>query len=499
MLYLILFLVGCTGTSSREQAGREKPNVLFIIVDDLKPNLGCFGDNLAVSPNIDRLAERGVIFENAHCAQAICGPSRASLLTGLRPDNNRTWFMDQNSDYKYFRMLNPGIITLPQLFKENGYTCVGVGKVFDVRNLTPEEDSISWSRKPAYFDAEGVAYALRTHLPDSGRFNPAYNRIRPATECADVEDEVYFDGMICKRAVEFLEEFSGTGESFFLAVGFRRPHLPFTAPEKYWNLYQRKNFSPASFQEHAANSPGFAYHNFVELRSYQDIPDSGDLDASKQLELIHAYYACMSFIDDKVGRLLDELDRTGLAKNTIVLLVGDHGWHLGDHGLWCKLTNYEQSTRTPLIISVPGMEKQGESTGSPVDLVAIYKTLSDLSGINIPQKKDGKSLVPILMNPETLVKSVAISQFPRGNVMGYAYRSQRYRYVVWVEKDTRKGGPNGRIVAQELYDYQFDPLEKTNLIDLPAYAEVAREFSKIADGTYRVDGILPELDIEPLK
>jgi iduronate 2-sulfatase len=496
---MTFFLVSCNSILPKKSTPGTRPNVLFIIVDDLKPLTGCYGDTLAVTPNIDRLAERGLMFENAHCAQAICGPSRASLLTGMRPDNTRTWFMDRDSDYKFFRLLNQGIITLPQLFKENGYTSIGIGKVFDVRNLTPEEDSISWSRKPAYFDAEGVAYALRTHLPDSGFFNPMYNRIRPSTECADVEDEVYYDGMICKRAVGFLEEFARTGEPFFLAVGFRRPHLPFTATEKYWNLYRRENFSPASFQEHATNSPDFAYHNYFELRSYQDIPDTGNIDRSKQLELIHAYYACASFIDDKVGRLLDELERTDLINNTVIVLVGDHGWHLGDHGLWCKLTNYEQSTRTPLIISVPGMDNPGESSDAPVDLVDIYMTLSDLAGINIPQRKDGKSLVPILSDPGGSVRSVAISQFPRGNVMGYAYRSKRYRYVVWVEKDTRNGGPNGQIVARELYDYVLDPEEKINFIDFPAYEEVTERFSKIADGTYGVDSIITELDIEPVK
>jgi len=475
----------CHNLLAKLSPENTRPNVLFIIVDDLKPLLGCYEDPLAKTPNIDRLAENGMVFQHAYCAQAICGPSRASILTGMRPDNIRTWFMNQNSEYKLFRELNPGIITLPQLFKENGYTSIGVGKVFDTRNLTPEEDSISWSRKPAYFDAEGVAYALRRQLPDSGRFNPRYNGFRPSMERAEVDDEVYFDGMIAKRAVEFLNEFAATGKPFFLAVGFRRPHLPFTAPAKYWNMYDRDTFRTAVFRERAEGSPRYAYHNFKELRSYKDIPDDGPLDDARQLELIHAYYACVSFIDAQVGKILNQLERTEMARNTIVVLMGDHGWHLGDHGLWCKLTNFEESTRVPLIIAAPSAGVHGAISTSLVELTDVYPTLADLAGIAIPQEKDGTSLVPVLDDPVAEIKPVAISQFPRGKVMGYSYRSKRYRYVVWVEKDAAAGGPNGKTLARELYDYVWDPLERKNLVNEPEYGKIVDRFSRVADGTYR--------------
>jgi iduronate 2-sulfatase len=498
LFFTALIATNSCFASVHESNDSAKYNVLFIVVDDLKPKLACYGDEFAKTPNIDLLANNSIIFTNAHCAQAICGPSRVSLLTGMRPDNTRTWFMNKNSEFTLFRELNPDIISLPQLFKESGYTSIGIGKVFDERNLTEIEDSISWSQPSEYFNAKGVAYALRNDKPDKGAFGPQYNKLRPSVESADVDDEVYFDGRICEGAVDFIEEFANSGEPFFLAVGFRRPHLPFTAPKKYWDLYNQTDFQPAVFQEHAEHSPDFAYHNFEELRSYKDIPDTGAISINKQIELIHAYYACVSYVDAQIGLLLKKLKEKNLDENTIIVLVGDNGWHLGDHGLWCKLTNYEQSTRVPLIISVPGINSSGQSTNTPVELVDVFPTLCDLNNIKGPIGLDGISLTPVFNDISKKVKNAAISQFPRGNRMGYTYRTDRYRYIIWIEKDFEEDSRDGKIVARELFDYLSDPLEKVNLVFRPEYKKINKLFEEFADGTYdKIEDTTLEFDIKP--
>ncbi len=473
------------------QVFSQQKNVLFIAVDDLKPLIGAYGDEMAVTPNFDRLADMGVTFTNSHCQQAVCGPSRASLLTGLRPDVTEVWDLKT-----MIRDRNPDILTLPQHFKNNGYTTVGMGKIYDPRSVDKGYDKISWSvpymmpdkqdpvfadaamgsyQSPEYkerFDAlikEGKAKGL-----EKGKLNKyVRDNFKPSVESADVSDEAYFDGQVAKTALEQMGVLAKAGDPFFLAVGFKKPHLPFVAPQKYWELYDRDKMPLAEFQKHASNTIEIPYHNNGELRSYTDIEGATSvndpLEVAKQKELIHGYYACVSYIDTQLGKVLDALESNGLKENTAIVLWGDHGWHLGDHGLWNKHTNFEQATRAPLIFVDPSGEK-GETNSSPVEFVDIFPTLCDLAGIDLPAQLQGTSLKPILKGKNKSVKEFAISQFGRGKNEGYALRNDRYRLVVWYKDGDTSN--DGNILFKELYDYKKDPLEKHNVIaDYPELAD----------------------------
>lgn len=460
-----------------------RPNVLFIAFDDLKPLLGCYGDTKVKTPNIDRLAESGMVFLNNQCQQAVCGPTRASLLTGLRPDTTQIWDLKTR-----MRDILPDVVTLPQYFKQNGYQTVGMGKIFDGRCCDGwgTQDVISWS-KPA---RNGTAPLYAEPGKSGSRLDPGTNRkglTRPATECADVPDTAYRDGQLSQMAVEELKLLAAQDEPFFLAVGFLKPHLPFTAPQRYWELYQRSDFALPEYQKPARNGPAIAYHNSEELRNgYTDIPTEGPIPEEKQLELLHGYYATVSFVDAQLGKVLDALDELGLADNTIVLLWGDHGFHLGDHNMYCKHSNFEQATRAPLIVRAPG-KLSGASTVSPTEFLDIFPTLCELAGLDIPAPLQGTSLLPLLDGSKKAVKEMARSQYPRSRggkpVMGYAYRSQRYRYVKWIQMNFRRGARTGPVVARELYDYQEDPDETVNVVDDKAYQKIVKWFEeRIDDG-----------------
>ena len=365
-----------------------KVNVLFIAVDDLKPILGCYGDEKVQSPNIDRLANNGTVFFNTHCQQAVCAPSRASLLTGLRPDKTKVWDLKT-----YIRDQNPNVLTLPQYYKQNGYETAAVGKIFDPRSVDAFHDSVSWT----------IPYSKIT----GGRWINASEKV--STESADVPDETVVDGKIAARGVELIEQLSSNEKPFFLAVGFKKPHLPFVAPKKYWDLYERDSISVHPFQEHAKYAPEFAFQPGWELRNnYVDIPKDDPIPEEKQKELIHGYYACVSFIDAQVGKLLTQLENLGIRENTIIVLWGDHGWHLGDHDMWAKHSNFEQATRSPMIFSAPGLTA-GESSNSPSEFIDIFPTLCELTGLEVPSNLDGTSLIPVLQDPETLIKPYAVS------------------------------------------------------------------------------------------
>ena len=475
----------------------EKPmNVLFIAVDDLKPMLGCYGDEQVLSPNIDRLASRGTVFLNAQCQQAVCAPSRASLLTGLRPDTTKVWDLKTR-----FRAAVPDVVTLPQYFKQQGYESVGTGKIYDPRSADGRNkmDVVSWSRpyihpeNPAdetygYRDPAFIKIIEEAKSKIKGKKRLGYENFlkvvgkRP-TDNADVPDEAYYDGAMAVEGVELINELSQGDKPFFLAIGFKKPHLPFNAPKKYWDLYDRKQFDLAAFGDMPEGAPEFHYQPGWELRNYA-VPKKGTLPEDLQRELIHGYHACVSYIDAQVGLLLEGLDKAGVTDNTVIVLWGDHGWHLGDHGIWCKHTNYEQAARSPLIfVSPKAGQKNGKST-SPVEFVDIYPTLCDLAGLPTPNGLQGVSLRPVMEDPSVEVKPVAVSQYPRhvkgGQVMGYSYRDQRYRYIEWMDMDYRAGDISGPIVARELYDYETDPLEKRNLFDDPAYATTVARMENLA-------------------
>jgi arylsulfatase A-like enzyme len=461
----------------------QKPNILFIAVDDLKPNLGCFGNSVAITPNIDEIAKKGMVFTKAYCQQAVCAPSRASLLTGRYPDQTQVW--DLNT---LIRDKNPDILTLPQYFKENGYNSYGVGKIFDYRSVE-SNDAVSWNRygnpyqnslynqstgKPSYFyaapSAKDTIALLENEAIRLGVDKKTYveERYWPSIENANVPYDAYVDGAISKEGINLLNQLYATGNPFFLAVGFMRPHLPFNAPKEFWDLYRREDFKLADFPTRAINSPSIAYHNSEELRSYTDIPKQGQFNVEKQLELIHGYYASVSYIDFLVGKLIQRLEDLDLAKNTIIVLWGDHGWHFGDHNLWCKHSNFEEATRSPLILSYPGQPNAGQVYSYPTEFTDIATTLAELAGLKVPLDFEGESLIQAVENPEIPIREGALSQYPRNQYMGYTLRTNRYRYTKWVGKD------DGAHFAAELYDYETDPLETTNMLGHEEYADIQK-------------------------
>lgn len=480
---------------------QAKHNILFIAVDDLKPLLGCYGNPEIKTPNIDRLAARGTVFFNNHCQQAVCGPTRASLMTGMYPDHTGVWDLKTR-----MREVHPDILTLPQYLIQHGYETTSLGKTFDNRCVDSNGDKPSWSiprdtEKIEIADVKGMVRGYRSEatkaaialgeaalagktFADEVEKKKALKgvagaRVAPATECVDAPDDAFFDGALADAGCRQLGKLAASKRPFFLSVGFLKPHLPFVAPKKYWDLYDRSRISVHPFQSHAKNSPEIAYHSFGELRGYSDIPDLGEVSPDQQKELIHGYMACVSYVDAQIGRLLDKIGELGIADNTIICLWGDHGWHLGDHGLWCKHSTFENATRAPLIVSAPG-KSGGQRTDSISGFIDVFPTLCELAGVPVPRHLDGTSLVPLMENPGNSVREDILSQYPRTiddkPVMGYALRSGRYRYVKWLQLDYRKGERSGLLVATELYDYEKDPLEKVSEAGNEKYKEVVLHF-----------------------
>ena len=444
-------------------AAEQRPNVLFIAVDDLRTSLGCYGDKLVKSPNIDRFAATARRFEHAYTQQAVCGPSRTSLLTGRLPDNTRVWH-----NRNLFRDTCPDLVTLPQLFKNHGYQALAMGKIFsgDERELDP----VSWS-EPEILKRPGWRnYALRE---DTGKGKGA------AYEAAEVPDDGYSDGKLATLAVGTLEKLKEKNEPFFLAVGFFKPHLPFNAPKKYWDLYDPAVFALPE-QARVKGAPEIAYHTHRELGGYKDVPEDERVSAAQARTLRHGYYACVSYVDAQVGRLLDALRQLGLEQNTIVVLWGDHGWSLGEKDRWCKATNFERDTRVPLMVRVPGMAKPGVPTEALIETVDIYPTLASLTDLTAPADLDGRSFVPVLQDPAARGRDVAFSQFNRPwkpdsfASMGYTLRTATQRYTRWVEWPSRK------TITEEFYDYTSAAsatrdgailIEQENVVADPVHAD----------------------------
>ena len=518
IIFLIISLLFFSVNLVAQQ--KNKPNILFIAIDDLKPILGCYGNTMVKTPNIDRLAKMGTVFMSNYVQQAVCGPTRASLMTGKRPDYTKVWDLKTR-----MRDINANILSLPQHLITQGYTTQGIGKVYDQRCVDKELDKPSWSvpyykTNNKYFGSFGEPAEGRYQLPetkalaekyikealDNGKTKAEANdyvqtKIKPSVESADVPDYAYTDGANTLQAKDMLIQLSKSNQPFFFAVGLAKPHLPFVAPKKYWDLYKREDMPLAKFQEQNKNPVSVAYHNAGEMRGYTDIPPLTSftdqkpygitLPVDKQKELIHGYYAAISYTDANVGKLLDALDSLGLTKNTIIVLWGDHGWHLGDHNLWCKHTNFEEATRAPLIIAAPGFKPS--KTSSQTEHIDIFPTLCDLAGVNIPAILDGKSLVPLMKNPAASVKEYSVSQYPRSNAtaenerlgyadanaMGYSIRTKQYRYTMWMSNGFRSSRPfdSKLIIGTELYDYKKDPLETVNVANEKKYAAVSKQMN----------------------
>ncbi len=501
ILIVSVSIFSSNGKRIKKTSPETPPNILFIAVDDLKPNLGCYGDSQAITPHIDQIASEGITFMKNYCQQAVCAPSRASLLTGRYPDQIRVWDLQT-----LIREKNPGIITLPQYFKSHGYLTAATGKIFDPRSTEGSwggpHDAPSWSVKyippgalntyhhelgpPSYFYAGKEARKEISGLQEEARIKGINSpgsireyvstRYFPAFECADVPYDAYSDGAIAKHGIQLMDSLDKLGKPFFLAVGFHRPHLPFAAPKKYWDLYTKDEFKLAEYQEYARESPSIAYHNSDELRKgYTGIPEEGRLPDSLQFDLIHGYFAATSYIDDMIGKLIAELNVLGLRDRTIIVLWGDHGWHLGDHGMWCKHSNFEQATRAPLIIKSPHQLVKGGKHNGPTEFTDIAPTLCELAGIPIPDFFEGLSLKPLFDNPDQPLRVSALSQYPRNGMeyMGYTIRTERYRYTKWIERKT------GNTSDIELYDYTLDPLETKNHIHEPSYDTMAQVLDSI--------------------
>lgn len=450
-------------------------NVLFVAVDDLRPIGGCYGDRVVKTPNLDRLAARGVVFNRAYCQQAVCSPSRSSLLTGRRPDTTKVYDL-----VTHFRTALPDVVALPQHFKTNGYTTRAVGKIYHPGYDDPKSWSApSESGKAPNYGPEGQALLkkLREEARKAGKdLTKRENQPRGlATEAPDVKDTELTDGATASRAIELLDELKGG--PFFLAVGFLKPHLPFVAPKKYWDLYKSKDIRLADNPNAPMYAPPYAGHNSGELRRYDPMPkDNKPFTEEQAKRLVHGYYAAVSYMDAQLGRVLDELERLKLADRTVVVLWGDHGWQLGEHGLWCKHCNYETSARAPLLVAAPGRKAAGKKCDALVEFVDVYPTLAELCGLPLPDGLEGVSVAPLLDDPARTWKTAAFSQYPRqipgqGRGMGHAIRTDRYRLVEWAVpgKDFRE---------YELYDHQADPGENVNLAKKAEHAELVQKLAK---------------------
>lgn len=496
-------------------SANEKPNIIFIAIDDMRPEFGCYGSELAITPNLDQLASNGILFDKAYCQEAICSPSRASIMTGARPDT-----IGVIENYTYFRDANPDIITLPQHLAANGYETVHSGKIYHGKYNDPVK---SWTRVPVKKlpgIPKPVGYALQENI-EIQRKNKAeaiekYDATSraglgngPAFEAGDVADHVYGDGYSTLQAIATMKEMLAEGDKpFFLGLGFKKPHLNWVAPKKYWDLYDRDQITLAEHQEAPENGAAMGLHASFELRVRHGIPKNGPIGPELSKTLRHAYLACTSYIDAQVGHMLKAVEEAGIADNTIIIVWSDHGWHLGDMGVWGKATNYEIATRVPLIITTPDMPKQnrGATTGALVELIDMYPTLCELAGVELPDHLEGSSFAPLIENPDQAWKTAAFSQFPspalrewaanplsqgvretffgpliekveeriikqqgekwdrdlfENRLMGYAMRTERYRLVVWKDYTDSNAVP----IFIELYDHKKDPDETRNIAE----------------------------------
>ncbi|MBA4136658.1 MAG: iduronate sulfatase [Opitutus sp.] len=460
------------GDESAAVEGPRRLNVLLLAVDDLRPELGCYGTSLVRTPQIDRFAQSATVFERAYCQFPLCAPSRASFLTGTRPDTTRV--QDLYSD---FRVSLPRLESMPQNFKNRGYFTDRFGKIFhidDVASWTPTRpleqfgpaepakrapyanpalNAAGWKK----FDAAKAAGLTGMALERSQR--------GPALEITDLADDALPDGKIAAEAIAALQRLRRENQPFFLAVGFLKPHLPFVAPRKYWDLYDESKITLPANRVRVA-SP-VVLGDGVEFYTYTDVPGERPVPDDYARQAAHGYLACVSFVDAQIGRVLDELDRLGLTDDTIVVLWGDHGFKLGEHGGWGKLTNFEVDARVPLIIRAPG-KGQGRRVRALVEAVDVFPTLLELTHGALPAQLEGSSLVPLLDNAERTWKTAAFTQCRRDGEdwSGQSIRTDQYRLTRWSRP--------GEMDSIELYDHNVDPDENNNLADLPANTELRR-------------------------
>jgi uncharacterized sulfatase len=456
--FLLLLLVFTGRIIAVSAQSKPRYNVLFIAVDDLNNELGCYGSKEVQSPNIDRLARQGVRFDRAYTQFPLCSPSRSSLMTGQRPDVTGIYELQT-----HFRKNLPEVVTLPQLFMNNRYFSARVGKIFHYGvpsqiGTNGLDDSLSWHRRINPKGRDKIAESTIKNLTPDRQLGSALSwRADQGT------DDEQTDGLIAAEAIRVLEE--KKDEPFFLAVGFFRPHTPYVAPKKYFDLYSPEKVTLAREKENDLED--------VPEAALFTKPSHWGLGEADRRQAQRAYYAVITFMDAQVGKLLDALDRLKLRDNTIVVLWSDHGYNLGQHGQWMKQSLFENSARVPLIISVPGGTK-GKASLRTVELLDLYPTLAQLCGLTPPTDLQGKSLVPLLKNPNAAWDKPAYTQVKRGDIIGRSMRTERYRYTEWDE------GREG----VELYDHQTDPDEFTNLARQSAYAARVKELSELLRKSY---------------
>ncbi len=457
-------------------ADKPKLNVLFVMADDLRPELASFGSP-AITPNFDRLAKRSLQFDRAYCQQALCNPSRSSMLTGRRPDTLKLWH-----NGLHFREKNPDVTTLPLWFKEHGYTTRCVGKIFHNWHTKEKGDARSWSAPEFLHYAnhgDDAAEVIGEVPPNLASAAPRKYTNVPLYECRDVPDEAYFDGRVAKEAVRVLNEVRE--QPFFLAVGFWKPHAPFNAPKKYWDMYDRAKI-PKLNPARPTGAPDIAFHDGRELRGIP--PNQVTFTDEQVAEIRHGYFANISYLDAQFGKVLDELDRLKLADRTVIVFCGDHGYHLGEHTQWAKTSNFEYDARVPLFLATPKSATAGQRTSSLAELLDLFPTLVELCGLPRPDGLEGISLVPVLNDVSKSVKSAAFTQHPRPSyfdrepsgeptAMGVSVRTARVRYTEWRNWKTKMTD------ARELYDTQQDRAELHNAIDAPVLIESQREAEQL--------------------
>jgi uncharacterized sulfatase len=450
-LLVVIITTSCgTRAANAAEISRKPYNVLFLIADDLGTQLGCYEHPLVQSPNIDRLAQQGVRFERAYCQFPLCSPSRTSMLTGRHPDVTRIL-----TNGNHFRNVIENTTTLPELFRNNGYQVRRIGKLYHYGvpgqiGTSGLDDPQSWdgfeNPRGRDKDDEPLIFSL---VP--GQFGGTMSWL-----AADGTDEEQTDGIGASMAMERLREYAKTPEKpFFLAVGFYRPHTPYVAPKKYYDMYPLESIKlPEVPKDHRDGEPAPAYMSLAR--------EEANLDPELAKQATQGYHAATTFMDAQVGRVVAELDRLGLRENTIIVMTSDHGYHLGEHGLWRKQSLFDRVPHVPMIIVVPNADGNGHVSPRTVELLDLYPTLADLCGLDAPDYLDGVSLKPLLENPEAAWNKPAVTQVWRGNFPGHSIRNERYRYVMW------DGGKRG----EQLYDHETDPGEYRNLADNPQYARI---------------------------
>ncbi|OHX63876.1 sulfatase [Flammeovirga pacifica] len=525
-----LLMIGCTN----KHITKKKPNILFISIDDLRPEMSSYDNSIAVTPTLDKLSKQGTQFNRAYCQQAICSPSRASLMTGARPET-----INVIENYTYFRDENPDIITLPQHFKENGYTTINVGKVYHGKYNDPEK---SWSMKP---DKKLIKNTLKGLI--GGYVNPKNQKIfkankaamikkygaeakyglglGPAFECEDVADNRYLDGYNTDLAIANLKKMitESPDQPFFMGLGYISPHLNFVAPKKYWDLYDPEDIKLAENNTAPENGASMGLHASFELRVRSNIPNKGDIPDTLAHKLKHSYLATSSYVDAQIGKVLSFLKEEGVLDNTIVMVWSDHGFHLGEMGVWGKATNYEIATRVPLIVWSPFQNEnnRGQASDALVELVDMYPTLCELADIPQPNHLEGQSFKALLDQPKLKWKEAVFSQFPtpalrewaanplskgmretyfgplieeveegikdqmkeewdralfENDIMGYSMRTKDYRIIIWKDRKNKDKAP----LFVELYDHINDPKETKNIAEQKPelVAELTAQFEK---------------------